>query len=522
MSETTERPVWGRTQSLSLLAVLVVAAAYWGLYFALTFESLSSPDQLDYANIGRHLLRGDGFITNNIYTLNLTRFPEFDAHPEFHRAPGFAVLVAGAEALFGFNDHAVASVAGISFILTAGLVYAFGWHLSGGEQRSALLGAGLVLLNQALLQVSAAGLADLPFAFYLTLLVFMLWWQSPPVLLGVALGLGYLLRYNLAFFMPGFLLFWWFERPEKPVRYLAWLIASGFLTVLPWLIRNTIVGGSPFFAWNSFNYIMGTPDFPGQELFRMLAVVDVGDYVRSHPTYILDKVIDSARFLYNELPGLTNLFVMGFFVVGLFVRADKPHRAFVLQWAIVAMAAMQAVAILPMEHEKTRLFLPFIPLLIIYAARLYDHLVAALVRSRWAQVALLLAALGYVAVGTLPDFGGYVRRSDFLEMRDYLSDSVLAEHPDALLISDAPWVAAWYLDRPAVNVPKFYTDFVQVEAMAADREVFVYLHYIEGNDRYGRVEEYAREYFDNPDFTSRYAVVEEFATGQLLYQQVAP
>jgi 4-amino-4-deoxy-L-arabinose transferase-like glycosyltransferase len=499
----------------ALAGVVILAALFWGALTLKTFRTLGSPDQLDYAHLGRNIIEGRGFNTNIIFPIYITRFPTLVDHPEFSRAPGYPVLLAAAEAVLGKNDWAVISVSGLAYILTVGLAYLFAERLF-GSQRIALVAALVVLLNQEIVNDSQTGLADPVFAFWLTLILFLVYTEKPAWLVGISIALGYLLRYNLLMMVPGLVLFWWWVRPQSGWKYVAIVFGVALLVVTPWLIRNFGLTGSPTFTWPVHNYVMGTSVYPAQELYRMIERVDIMQFALSHPGEMIRKSIDGARLLYNDLPTVTSFIISAFFVVALLVKTNKDRRALVLQYAVLAMIVFQAVALIPFEHERIRLFHAFIPLMCIYAVQLLDAQLSSFALPKWAQVVGLTAMVMWVAIPTLPEFTGQSYRGDFVEPIDDLKSSTTPLDPDAVFITDQPWALTWYMNKTTVNMPARYDDLVQIESLT-DKPVYVFFFYVNERDRYNRADEYNSQYFENDSFLANHRLAERFEDGSMLY-----
>lgn len=509
---------------LPLIGLTAFATLFWGVLFAKTFKTLGSPDQLDYAQIAHNLLQGHFFTTNIILPLYLTKFATVVNHPEFLRAPGFSVLVALSQLIFGPQDFASGVVSGVAFIGSAALAYLISKELFKTEGL-AIFTALVFIFNQEMAQNSTNGLADLTFAFFMIVLAYGLVKNWPSWLIGILIGLGYLLRYNFLIMVPGVLLYFWWMRPTPDrkayAKQVGIVLGVALLVVLPWAIRNMVLVGSPSFTWPTFQYIMGTDTYPAQELYRQIITVNIPQFILSHLREMISKSIAGARQLYNGLPTVANFLVVAFFTASTLSRLGKDKRALALQWAVLVMAGLQTLALIPFEHEKIRLYIVFIPLMIVYAAQFVYALLAEIKLPRWGVVSGLAAFVVLVAIPTLPEFTGKTYRSDFVLVPAQLRTSEVMAHPEALIVTDAPGQVAWYLNRTAVGIPKTYADLQTIESLTPE-PVYVYLYYTGPNDRYDRADEYSSQFMDNPAFLARYDLVQTFDTEARLYKLKRP
>jgi len=510
---------------LPLLGVTAAAALFWAVLAKLTFKTLSSPDQLDYAQTARNFLHGRFFTTDVIFPLYFTRFPFIANQPEFLRAPGFSILVALSQAIFGQRDVASIIVSGLAYVLSVSLAYSVSKEIFKSEGLAVFTGL-VVIVTQEMVQNSINGLADLTFACFMILLIYALVKNWPNWLIGILITLGYLLRYNFIFMLPGVLLYWWWMRTDNNLsaylRQVTVALGVAFLTVLPWSIRNLVLVGSPAFTWPSYEYVMGTPTYPDEELYLQIKDVDMLQFVKTHPGEMLTKIRDYSRQLYNGLPTVVNFFIVAFFTASTISSLGKDRRAHALQWAVVAMAGFHSLALLPFEHEKIRLYIVFIPIMIVYAAQFVYALLMDLKLPRWGWFSGLAAFLVLVAIPTLPEFTGKAYRGDFVQVPAQLRTTEVAAHPEALIVTDAPGQVAWYLNRTAVALPTSDADLQKIEAIAASSPIYVFIYYTGPNDRYARADEYNTQFLANPAFLARYDLVQTFDTKARLYRLKRP
>ena len=192
-----------------ILIILILALVLYISIFMLEFDGLRSPDEMDYAQIARHLYNGDGFVTSNIAPLSLALCNSIDNHPNLLRPPLYPLLVAASFHIFGIDDAALTLVSGFFYILLIPLIYLFAKEIFGTKVG---LWAGIISLTSAVLvNYGMAGLTETTFICLFTLSLYLLYKRANPLFIGFLLGLCYLTRYNFLFMLPGVL---WFVYKE--------------------------------------------------------------------------------------------------------------------------------------------------------------------------------------------------------------------------------------------------------------------------------------------------------------------
>ena len=237
-----------------------LTACVLAAFAASSIDGLWRPDGFDYAQIARELYSGNGFSSRQaIYVLHLEFLAEHggleDVWPTLHRFPLPSLAIAACFALLGVGVAGVVAYGIVFHALTSALVFA--WGRAAGGLPVACASWFLVTFNAAMLEVAPSGLAEPPVIFFFTLALYALWrGQSEPgvrgsVLSGAALGLAALARTNALFAAPVFLWVLAARRSGRSRQLLGWCL--GLLVVLgPWLVRNTIVAGSPLFSLHSY------------------------------------------------------------------------------------------------------------------------------------------------------------------------------------------------------------------------------------------------------------------------------
>lgn len=207
------KPAWARIP----LWLTTGAALLWlSLYFA-TFATLSSADQLDYAQIARHIWRGDGFVTSIAFPVTFSRYDSPANQPEFLHMTLFPFLIAPLYGAFGEADRTVVMVSGISYILLPAAVYGLTLIVS-GKVRTAILAGVLTVFNQEMVEYSLSGLTEITFGLALVIALYLTLRRASPILVGISYGLCFLLRANFAVLLPGLVVCWVANRAVRRQR----------------------------------------------------------------------------------------------------------------------------------------------------------------------------------------------------------------------------------------------------------------------------------------------------------------
>ncbi|HHW40015.1 MAG TPA: glycosyltransferase family 39 protein [Syntrophomonadaceae bacterium] len=525
-----------------LLFVLGLALVFWLAYYRAAFRGLFINDAHDYASIARNIALGRGVLSQYVTPLGLVHHGV--PQPDLWRAPLWPLVLAGFQLLFGFTDRASALAGGACFIAAACLLFLLGrrWF----NLPVALAASLLYLFSAQLLEFSISGLTE-PLAVLLMLL--WLYVLTAPgavtrrraLLAGVAAGLFYLARYNaVLFLLPGMIYVVWralkgggsrraqevpsglhvsrsFAAAElsagmgshrRPALASAALFLAGFLLAAgPWLVRNQVVAGSPFFSLQKYEPAMFTKTHPGYSLYMRPLRVDVPRFIMEHPEEVRDKFLGNfagfrRHFLYRDFTGLA-LRVFACFLLALVLPLD---RAFPAQQGVRPLVAacfgLQLAALLFL-HYIPRLFMIFVPVYAIYAAgavwflgEKLSGLAAGMGRGRggagrrveipsqwwefpvpgsrtaseeeltWpgrrrfpggfpaAASAVALAAFTLLgAAANLPDFHPDFGPHPTALWGDALRDVKSLVPPDRVVISDNGQIFAWYGERYACKLP---------------------------------------------------------------------
>ena len=301
-----------------VLLFFVLAILLYSSIFILKFNGLRSSDQMDYAQMARHLSKGEGFITSLINPLSLAFNNSVENHPNFWRPPMFPLVLSVLFHLFGSRDSIPILLSGFFFIILIPLVYIFARDVF--NRRVGLWAGAITLTSLIFLDYSMTGLVESMFIFLFTLSLYLLYKKANTFYIGSLLGFCYLTRYNTLFLIPGFL---WFIYKTYPTwkKEIIKLLAIFVIVISPWLIRNFNLTGNPLFSLQKYEFAMHTDIFREHTLYRVFEPVDPIKFILSHPLSILKKAFFGTIMLFLRVATLMhNFFVtllgtFGFFYI---------------------------------------------------------------------------------------------------------------------------------------------------------------------------------------------------------------
>lgn len=320
----------GRRAVLGGLAVAVLVCAAWlALHPPRPLEATA--DLYTHLMVARHLARGDGFVTDIAYPLSFAwPFARELPQPLLHRAPGYALLLAGPVAAAGGDPgRALAAARLLQVGLLGGLIWlgAAAWLARG--RPGAAVGWALLLAAHPLTGYAVDwGHDELAAA-----LVLLAWWlrhrggaRVPAVTDGLLLGALALLRPELLW-LP--VLWWLLRRPTRPRgRALASCALAFLLVAGPWAVRNARLAGDPFFSLQAHaEHLKDTRGFPEYAVYRQLEPQPLLPTLLRDPEPVVRKTWRGLRFFRQEAGSFLPVPVaVAFLVCGLLLAARRLAR----------------------------------------------------------------------------------------------------------------------------------------------------------------------------------------------------
>jgi 4-amino-4-deoxy-L-arabinose transferase-like glycosyltransferase len=470
--------VGGGARFIRRAAALLAFIAIAGLYDLLAYQSFSSEEAMETAQLARNISQGGGFTTKtirplSIYLLNGKTAP--GALPDVTNPPVYPALLAGLMKVLPMNftarqywsyqpEHWIGTFNQALFFAATVLLFRIARRLF--DDRVAWLSAILFGGTGLFWRFSVSGLSTL---WVIVILLAMVWclvriaegtsatparvgWSA---LAGALVGIGGLSRYAFSWMILPVILFLAMNARGPRGRHCAAAAACFLIVMAPWLARNIAVTATPF-GTASYAVIQETPPLEGDVLERSLnpsaAIrrVEVMD--------VIDKLLANGRDIWrDDLAGFGGNWVSAFFLVGLLMPFQSPARGRIrvfLMGSIVLLFIVQALCQTHLSHDSPEinsenLLILLAPLTFIYGAALFFTLLdqssveSSDARAMVAGVFLIIMSvpllltllIGNPPVLNTPYSPAHIQRV-----------AELMRH-DELTMSDIPAGVAWYGDR---------------------------------------------------------------------------
>jgi 4-amino-4-deoxy-L-arabinose transferase-like glycosyltransferase len=476
--ETRQYPhAWLRS-ALLWVAVCVGIVFLFLIFMAHNLQGLTDTDALDYAQIARNLAQGHGFSSDFLKPLTLTRVPFLDHHPDLIMSPLHPLLTSLFIRALGANDRAVALASALPFLLTLLVIFFLGARLF--DRRVALLATAGFGVYLGTLSYSISGLEVCLLGLWVALLFLVLhrlpgeqkWLPALAVLAGVLLGCIYLTKEIWVVLLPPVLVYLYYS-VDRSVRWkILGLTLGAFVVVtLPWCVRAAHLTGNPFFSWRWYEAEMGTLTNSGNTLYRsyQMDVPSPLTFLLYHPGEIYDKLLQGLIRLYGVPATLVGPVALSFFLVAILVPlgdASFERLRYVL-YATFVLLCLALCWIMP----SPRLLYPLAPLVAVIAAGLFLRVLTPLVKRyapREQARALTWAVVLFLFLEALPLTVDLVRRTRPQDAQQMAQVKQLcrqvADSTSGVIVSDVPWLTAWYGGRTSLWLPRGWDDLVRLEA----------------------------------------------------------
>lgn len=490
--------------SLGVLAMVLLVAGY----NLRAFHNMSNQEAMDAAQVGRHIAEGKGFTTSFIRPFSIFLVKRFNLskgihedpaqlktdHPDLANPPVYPLLLAGLMKVTGMKhevilnkrfwsaggaflrykpDFLIAVMNQVFFLVAVYLAFLLARRLF--DPAVAWVSTVILLCTEVFWKFTVSGLST----SLLMLLVIALAWllvlleqesREPKrgtgygLLLaggiGAVLAAGALTRYSLGWLIvPGVLFIALFGGRQRVTGALLALAVFAAM-VLPWLVRNYAVSGTPL-GLAGYTLMENSQIFPGYKLQRSLEP-NYSAFVGWFSMFMWHKLFLNLKpLLQDELPRLGGNWIAAFFLVGLLIsfRGEAARRLrYFLLGALVLLIFVQAMS-RTMISETTpdingeNLLILLLPLITIYGVSLFFLLLD--------QLELQLMELRYLVIGVfaliacLPMFFVYLPPKPFPVVFPPYDPGAIQTvagwmKPNELIMSDIPWAVAWYGGRQSV------------------------------------------------------------------------
>ncbi|MDA2915351.1 glycosyltransferase family 39 protein [Nitrospinae bacterium AH_259_B05_G02_I21] len=445
---------FGRKEMAWSLALAITASCVLVVYIHYVSFEWSGGDSSQYAQLGRNLYEGKGFVTDYVYTRQLLINDQLP-QPESYRTPLHPLLIALSYALFGVSEFSARVASGLFFVAVVPLIYVLGIRLF--SHGTGLFAAALFTANLSVLKVSGNPVTEPLFTFIMTCFFLSLLYMNNPFHyfgLGLLLGAAYLTRPIGLLYAVGLVGYWVLRKSRIHLRQVV-AFGCGFVVVSSafWL-RNYWSFHNPFFSISSYAIPMNTELYPGG-ISYLNSLTDQAplQFVLSHPAMYFRKY---AKELVRHATGLTmifNVFVLPFFILYLFDKKKSDGEAkiyyhFLLLFGITIFSTS-------LVNGIPRYQLPLYPVMVLFAShsfmRTLDHFVG-LKKKAGKCVVIIVLGLSLLPlaekVARSVTFG--VPTNALHATGEWIQQKT---PPEAILLTDDASNLSWYARRRAIYVP---------------------------------------------------------------------
>jgi hypothetical protein len=187
-----------------------------------------------------------------------------------------------------------------------------------------------------------------------------------------------------------------------------------------------------------------------------------------HPGEVYDKMLQGTMRLYNVAATVVGPLILSFFVVAILVPLGDVNFER-LRYVIYGAYVLVYIA-LCWVMASPRLLYPLAPVAAVVAAALFLRVLTPLVKNyapREQVRALTWAVILFVFLQALPLTLNLIHRPRPQEAREAASIKAncqeVADSTTGVIISDVPWLTAWYSGRTSLWLPRDWDDLDRLE-----------------------------------------------------------
>jgi hypothetical protein len=456
---------------------------------------LRNAEAMDYAQVARNLMNGEGFTTKYIRPASMWYLiehsskhdPMMQRHPDIVHPPLYPAVLSvffralegaftreGQTTVYPPEKYVVVPLGHLCTLLTALFLFLTARRLF-VEPRVATLGVTLYFLSDSVWRMSISGLGISLTTLLTTLAVYLAIvavghreegrptgsWVGPLAGSALCCAAAALTRYGAVVMIPALALFIGVSFGKTSgIRWAAVYVLIAAIGISPWLARNKIVSGgmlglAPYMALNGYDPVQDN-DFE-RTLAPKLAM---GKTLRE----LQQKLLLGLAGLYEKnLRTLGDGVLVCLFLTTFFFRfsRDAVHR---LRWCIALALLLTMVLASYFGAATEKLLFLFWPFAILYGLAFFfvllDRLQLRLPLLRIGTVSAFVMLNALPLIFTLlpprsgPPYPPYYP--------PYITRVSRLMEPDELLCTDMPWATAWYGDRNSLLLPLTIDNFYDI------------------------------------------------------------
>jgi len=363
-------------------------------------------DTAGYMQVARNISSGRGWVNDSVRYL--FALPDTIPHPDEYWSPLFPLMLAGVFRATGPSFPAAQLVTLLFGVLVPVVVFLLAFALS--RSRAVAVIAGIIAVFQpTFITSSSRVMPEIVMIFFVGLALAVLLYRHESrrkeVWLGVILGLAYLLKYQNGALVVPVVLYYLLATPWR--RGIVSILVVGVVSVVvvsPWLVRNAIVFGDPFYAIVRSGIVSYYPEFAGEG--RFVATLQVPP--PAWP-YILSHLGDAKALAHTALYTVVvpffreyagSMVLIPFVALGVVTMGSAWRR-----WVPLLVFSAFLVAFFAITMPLVRYVLVLLPVWVAFAAAGIGVVLRATEArgtrgaTRWAGRVAVAALLVFVVVG---------------------------------------------------------------------------------------------------------------------------
>jgi 4-amino-4-deoxy-L-arabinose transferase-like glycosyltransferase len=447
-----------------IILILLSAVVIWYGFYATHTREVAGSDDREYASIARNIVNGKGIVRNLAYPVDINFFDKLPI-PEFMHPPGYPLILAGFFKLFGISDFAALLPSHLSYFILVLLIFFFTKRFL--EIKTATIAAVILIFNKEILDASIVALSEAAYTllFFLFLILFVKAKSLKALFVSAILfGMSHLIRENLyPLLIPLFVYLYFY--PDLPRwKKMIFFVAGILIPIIPNMVRNYLEAGSPFFSYGKFALMAFTEKYPWLNIYRDIQNPSLFEFLIGEPSQFILKYLDNLVSAIGQILTVSNPYLLAFFMVEMFYwKIDPEWKRIKILFLFLLISQMLFI---PLFTFTQRFFLPFLPMMIVFAAqgflRSSENLLSAVKRD-WKKRALSIVIFLFVIFFVTPSiytilkpykpplldfktsqFGFLIPRSEANRLNEFLK-SELKENK--VVWTDLPEIVEWEADR---------------------------------------------------------------------------
>ncbi|MFH1038423.1 MAG: hypothetical protein V1789_07135 [PVC group bacterium] len=469
-----------------ILVTIVIGVLCWGIYYSRHYEGILTIDAMNQAQVARHLFRGEGLTTSFLKPVSILLGNYSVPTPDCYISPLPVLILSRFLKVIGLNDFAVlgysvfwAFFAGILLLLLSRMLF---HHLI-----IALLVFLNYMFNIGVLESSFSGLSMTVISCILLIVIWLYYVRNRSsvvwtMIFGILAGILYLSEFDFLFLaVPLGVLTVIDSKGNRWPHALVFLFAF-VLVALPWMIRNAVVTGNPFFSLRWLDFKAFSLPFPGNKITRDFAV---SSFASTLPMTILwNKFLMFNRLMYSLWLSLSLSLLLPLFLAGGLLRFQDARWGRAMRLAIILFFSQ--LALIAAGNGDFARLLSFMPLIVVGGMAGFIQLLADLKlkteKRYWLMISILccvnffpglislvygLPEQRYISAAFSKDEAALLKEAGTMDkIRRMMKD-------DEVVVSDIPWAVAWYAGRKAVWIP---WEIEQMKAIKQEVKNLRFLH----------------------------------------------